>query len=183
MKVFINPGHAPGGDPDPGAVNGYNGLRECDVAARVGGLLEQYLNVAGVQVTNVVQDDSLRMVVDIANGSGADLFVSIHCNAAANPQANGTEVWHYYNSRKGRQLAECIQNQIVNALGTTDRGVKSAQPGANGLYVLTHTNAIAVLVELAFISNTDDCLLLQQNPDCFARAIARGITDYQLEVE
>lgn len=179
MKVFINPGHAPNGNPDPGAVNCYNGLRECDVAARVGGLLEQYLNAAGVQVTNVVQDDSLRMIVDIANASGADLFVSIHCNAAANPQANGTETWHYYNSRKGRQLAECIQNQIVNALNTTDRGIKGAQPGTNGLYVLTHTDAIAVLVELAFISNTDDCLLLQQNQDCFARAIARGITDYQ----
>lgn len=179
MKVFINPGHAPNGNPDPGAVNGYNRLRECDVAARVGGLLEQYLNAAGVQVTNVVQDDSLRMVVDIANGSGADLFVSIHCNAAVNSQVNGTEAWYFYNSKKGRLLAECIQSQIVNALGTTDRGVKGAQPEVNGLYVLTHTDAVAVLVELAFISNTDDCLLLQQNQDCFARAIARGITDYQ----
>lgn len=179
MKVFINPGHAPRGNPDPGAVNQYNGLRECDVAASVGSLLEQYLNAAGVEVTGVVQDDSLRMVVDIANASGADLFVSIHCNSAASPQANGTEVWHYYNSTRGKQFAQCIQEQIVNALNTTDRGVKGAQPGTNGLYVLTHTDAIAVLVELAFISNMEDNLLLQQNQDDFARAIARGITDFQ----
>ena len=30
MKVFVNPGHAPGGYPDPGAV-GPSGLRESDV--------------------------------------------------------------------------------------------------------------------------------------------------------
>lgn len=180
MKVFLNPGHAPGGNPDPGAVNQYNGLRECDVAANVCWLLEQYLNAAGVQVSNIVQDDSLQFIVDAANGSGADLFVSVHCNAAASTQANGTETWYYHASAKGKQLAECIQNQIVTALGTTDRGVKGAQPGVNGLYVLTNTDAVAVLVELAFISNTDDCLLLQQNQDDFARAIARGITDFQL---
>ena len=37
MKVFINPGHAPNGYPDPGAVS--NGVRECDVVANVGNLL------------------------------------------------------------------------------------------------------------------------------------------------
>lgn len=179
MKVFINPGHAPGGDPDPGAVNQYNGLRECDVAANVCNLLEQYLNAAGVQVVGNVQDDSLRFVVDTANSSGANLFVSVHCNSAANPSANGTETWYYHSSGNGRKLAECIQNQIVTALNTTDRGIKGAQPGVNGLYVLTNTDAIAVLVELAFISNMEDNLLLQQNQDCFARAIARGITDFQ----
>ncbi len=29
MKVFINPGHAPNGIPDLGAVSPINGLREC----------------------------------------------------------------------------------------------------------------------------------------------------------
>lgn len=38
MNVFINPGHAPNGNPDPGAVNGTTGLRECDVALAVGNL-------------------------------------------------------------------------------------------------------------------------------------------------
>ena len=36
MRVFINPGHAPNGNPDPGAVNANTGLRECDVALVVG---------------------------------------------------------------------------------------------------------------------------------------------------
>ena len=36
----------------------------------------------------------------------------------------------------------------------------------------------AVLVETAFISNTDDAKLLVDREDDFARAIARGITDF-----
>ncbi|MDR3348101.1 MAG: hypothetical protein LBO03_00610 [Acidaminococcales bacterium] len=40
-KVFINPGHAPGGNPDPGAV-GPTGLRESDVAAAGGFAVWQY---------------------------------------------------------------------------------------------------------------------------------------------
>lgn len=49
MKVFLNPGHAPNGNPDPGAVNGEAGLRECDVALAVGESAESYLNAAGVE--------------------------------------------------------------------------------------------------------------------------------------
>ncbi len=59
MKVFINPGHAPNGHPDPGAVNDNTGLRECDVALAVGDLVAHYLKTAGVGVTNVFQCDSL----------------------------------------------------------------------------------------------------------------------------
>jgi len=36
MKIVINPGHAPNGNPDPGAVNNNTGLRECDVALSIG---------------------------------------------------------------------------------------------------------------------------------------------------
>ena len=44
MKVFLNPGHAPNGNPDPGAVNEETGLRECDVALAVAKSAESYLN-------------------------------------------------------------------------------------------------------------------------------------------
>lgn len=57
MKVFLNPGHAPNGNPDPGAVNGETGLRECDVALAVGESAESYLNAAGVE-TELLQSDS-----------------------------------------------------------------------------------------------------------------------------
>ncbi|EHG21790.1 N-acetylmuramoyl-L-alanine amidase [Selenomonas infelix ATCC 43532] len=178
MKVFLNPGHAPNGNPDPGACG--CGLRECDVAKNVADLVAGYLAAAGVEVVGSLQSDSLHEVVSASNRADADVFISIHCNAC-NGSANGTEVWHYYGSGEGEKLADCIQNQIVDALGTVDRGVKGAKPGVNGLYVLNNTDAVAVLVELAFIDNESDAALLRDRQDEFARAIARGVTDYEAQ--
>ena len=178
MRVFLNPGHAPDGNPDPGAC-GY-GLRECDVAKSVVDLAAGYLSAAGVEVVGCLQSDSLREVVSASNRADTDVFISIHCNAC-NGMAQGTEVWHYYGSGAGKTLAQCIQNQIVTSLGTTDRGTKGAKPGVNGLYVLSNTDAVAVLVELAFIDHAGDAELLREQQDEFARAIARGVTDYEGE--
>ena len=178
MRVFLNSGHAPNGNPDPGAC-GY-GLRECDVAKNVADLAAGYLVAAGVEVVGCLQSDSLEEVVDSSNRSDADVFISIHCNAC-NGSANGTEVWYFYGSGAGKTLASCIQNQIVTSLGTTDRGTKGAKPGVNGLYVLSNTDAVAVLVELAFIDHAGDVQLLRSRQDEFARAIARGVTDYESE--
>ena len=178
MRVFLNPGHAPDGNPDPGAC-GY-GLRECDVAKNAADLVAGYLIAAGVEVVGCLQSDSLHEVVSASNNSDTDVFISIHCNAY-NGSANGTEVWYFYGSGAGETLANCIQNQIVTSLGTTDRGTKGAKPGVNGLYVLSNTDAVAVLVELAFIDHEGDAGLLRSRQDEFARAIARGVTDYEGE--
>jgi N-acetylmuramoyl-L-alanine amidase len=92
MKVFLNPGHAPDGYPDPGAVNSETGLRECDVALAVGKSAASYLNAAGVE-TELLQFNSLEEICEAANTSDADIFLSIHCNAAEAEEANGTETW------------------------------------------------------------------------------------------
>ena len=178
MKVFLNPGHAPNGNPDPGACG--CGLRECDIAKSIADLVAGYLSAAGVEVVGSLQSDSLHEVVSASNRADAEVFISIHCNACKG-SANGTEVWHFYGSGEGEKLADCIQNQIVDALGTVDRGVKGAKPGVNGLYVLSNTDAVAVLVELAFIDNESDAALLRERQDEFARAIARGVTDYEAQ--
>ncbi|MBR4696594.1 MAG: N-acetylmuramoyl-L-alanine amidase, partial [Selenomonadaceae bacterium] len=91
MKVFINPGHAPNGNPDPGAC-GF-GLRESDAAASIGSMVEERLKAAGVE-TYLLQSDALYSVPGVANDWGADLFVSIHCNAF-NGVAKGTETCIY----------------------------------------------------------------------------------------
>lgn len=182
MKVFLNPGHAPNGNPDPGAVNEETGLRECDVALAVAKSAESYLNAAGV-ATELLQSDSLYDICEAVNNSDANIFVSIHCNAAEAEAANGTETWACAGSYRGSMLANCIQSQLVNALDTTDCGVKIATPGVNGLYVLTNTAMPAVLVELAFITNPGDEEILANAQDAMARAVARGITDYEQTLE
>ncbi|MBU2701192.1 N-acetylmuramoyl-L-alanine amidase [Sporomusaceae bacterium BoRhaA] len=178
-KIFINQGHAPNGEPDPGAVNSVTGLRESDVAFSIGNLVSKYLKRIGYE-TQVMQSDSLEEICSAANNWSADLFISIHCNSAADDSAKGTECWACAGSDEGDKLANCIDAQIVNSIKTIDRGLKIATPHVNGLYVLTNTNMVACLVETAFISNADDEKLLSDSTmqDQFARAIARGVTDY-----
>lgn len=170
MKVFINPGHHV--TLDSGAVNPVTGDREVDIAIECAELVERYLLAAGVECT-VGQYNELYEICDASNAYEADLFVSIHCNACVSHQARGTET--YYTSYNGQRLANCIQSQIVRSLPTINRGAKNGN-----LYVLKHTEAVAVLVELAFIDNMEDLSLLKNSIDDFARAIARGVTDYQI---
>lgn len=166
MKIFINPGH---GGNDPGACG--NGLREVDVVLKIGRRVADYLRKVGYDV-KLEQIDGLEAICDACNDWHADLFVSIHCNAA-NGKAQGTETYHFYGSSAGRKLATAIHNQIVKSLPLVNRDVKQA-----GFFVLAQTDCPAALVETAFIDNPADARLLVDREDDFARAIARGITDY-----
>ena len=178
MKIFINPGHMPG--VDSGAVNETYGVTEADIVKEIGAGVQQYLNRVGYDCM-LVQSDNLcgespnyTNICASANGWRADLFLSIHCNAAAE-EAQGTETLVYSRDSEGAcALAECIQNQIVQSLSTVDRGVKERP----GLAVLRETDMPAVLVETAFITNEEDVQILMNQKDGFARAIARGVTDY-----
>ena len=171
MKIFINPGHDP--RIDSGAVNPNTGTRECDVVHKAGEMLADYLANAGC-IVKIMQDDDLGMVCDTSNEWGADLFVSLHCNASQGRNARGTETW--YKSFDGQRLANYIQSQIIRSTNTIDRGVKQS----DRLWVLRSTDAVAVLVEMAFIDNNDDLQLLNNDLDKIVRAIARGITDYEV---
>lgn len=175
-KVFINPGHCPG--IDPGAVNNALGITEADIVREIGTMVTDYLDNAGCEVM-LLQSDNLNYdgvgecVCEAANSWPADIFVSLHCNAF-NGQAQGTETCVYNLNGKSAKLGQCIQNQIVNSLGTVDRGLKER----TGLIVLNSTSMPAVLVEIAFIDNTQDAQTLINCKDAIARAIARGVTDY-----
>ena len=166
MKIFINPGH---GGTDPGACG--NGLKERDVVLKIGRHVAVCLKNVGYDV-KLEQIDGLQEICDASNSWGADLFVSIHCNAATGT-AKGTETHCCRGATAGRKLAEKINNQITSSLPIVNRGVKES-----GFYVLVNTNCPAVLVEMAFIDNPDDAKLLVDREDDFAKAIARGVTDY-----
>lgn len=172
MRIFINPGHCIGADP--GACN-LNGLQEAKVAMNVGKKVVDLLSAAGFDC-NIHQEDSLSGICVASDNWNADLFVSIHCNAA-NQIARGTETYHCEGSTEGKKLASAIHKRIIKAIPTDypywDRGVKSA-----GYYVLRHTAYIAVLVEMAFIDNDVDAALLVDHENDFAKAIADGVCDY-----
>lgn len=177
LKIFINPGHDK--DLDPGACA--NGLREVDIALAIGQEVKKIMEGIGYPC-ELLQSDNLNgetegkpNVCGTANTSGADVFVSIHCNSTANTSAKGTETLVYSTGGKAELLAKCIQSQIVNSLGMVDRGVKERPD----LCVLRETIMPAVLVETAFISNEEDAYKLQFRQYAFAAAISKGITDFE----
>ena len=184
MKVFINPGHAAGGNPDPGAVNLEENLRECDIALTVGSLAGKFLEKAGCRV-RLLQSHNLATespaypsVTGEANRWLADIFVSIHVNAGG---GRGAESFCYWKYGAGGRLASCIQRQLIDTLqpldkGYADRGVKERK----NLCVLRATYMPAALVELGFI-DSEDVWLLKEHQEDMARAVARGVTDYWQE--
>ena len=168
LRIFINPGHDM--DLDPGACA--NGIREVDIALAIGEKVKKTMEVIGYNLNG--ETKGKPNVCATANNSGADIFVSIHCNSAANSSAKGTETLVYaLDGGKSNILAKCIQAQIVNSLNMIDRGVK-ARPD---LCVLRETSMPAILVETAFISNQEDAYKLMYRIEEFANAISRGITD------
>ena len=193
MRVVIDPGHA-GRNVDPGAVNATTGLQEADVALSISRLVENYLSNVGyaVKLTRTeweqAETDDLSYRTALANDWAADIFISLHCNSAENPSAEGYEVWTSPGQTEGDRLATCIYGQIAAEFpdreGRTD--YSDGDPDKESrFYVLVHTDAPACLVEMAFISNDDEAALLSNITwqDRYARAIARGVTDYFAAME
>ena len=171
-RLYINEGHAPNGIPDPGAVHPYWGVKESDIVYSVGEMLANKLEGAGYEV-RTCQHDSLSYITEDANNWDADYFISLHCNSAYTDQAKGSEVYCYSMVGEGARLAQCIQNRLVGRLAMVNRGVKEAN-----FYVLRHTEMPAVLVEMGFINNNDDCEKLVNRTEDFAEAIFQGIIRY-----
>ena len=193
MKVVLDPGHA-GKTVDPGAVNSNTGLQEADITLIISRLVEKYLLAAGCEVKltrtswEEAQTDDLAFRTAVANEWEADVFLSLHCNSAANPEANGYEVWTSPGHTAGDRLATCIFQQLAvefpDRVGCVDYGDGDPDKESR-FYVLVHTDAPACLVEMAFISNDEEAALLA-NPvwqERYARAIARGVTDYAIALE
>lgn len=176
MKVCIDPGH---GGSQPGAV-GYYGTKEKDITLQVALQLRDVLKNAGVEVVmtrdsdkdvrTAKQPNELQARCDVANNSKADVFVSVHCNAADDRTAHGTETWYYPKDAKSKTLAQFIQTELVKQIGLRDRGVKQGN-----YYVTRYTKMPAVLVELAFISNPEEEVLLKNK--AFQKKCAVGIAN------
>ncbi len=92
FTIVLDAGH---GGTDPGKKVG--SVNEKDIALKVvqkvGTMLEKNpeINVVYTRTTDVFLE--LHERASIANKAKADLFVSVHCNAAANKSAKGNETW------------------------------------------------------------------------------------------
>jgi hypothetical protein len=173
MKVVISAGH---GKKIRGMSSEW--LDEVDEARKVTTAVGENLKEAGVDVVTYwddVSDDqqeNLKRICDFHNAQGShDLDVSVHFNAS-NGQGHGVEV--FYTSSAGHEYAEAICDAIAEASGLTNRGAKN-DDSIGGLYFLSHTNEVAVLIEVCFGDNETDCITYYDEFDSICEAIDRAI--------
>ena len=115
-RIVVDPGH---GGHDPGAV-GHSGLQEKDVVLSIGlKLREKLKEELGVDVVMTRSTDvfiPLEERTAIANKVNADLFVSIHANAAPNRNASGIETY-YLNLAKTEKVAQLAAKENGTSCG------------------------------------------------------------------
>jgi N-acetylmuramoyl-L-alanine amidase len=182
--VVLDPGHG-------GAANGaqYFGIKEKDINLKILYTLgKKYFNsdtsklkVYYTRVNDV--DMPLSDRAAFVKKVDADLFVSLHMNAAEGaPNARGSEVFYSVKNNspnsaglRSQNLAELLNTKLHTALGTNDRGVKTEN------YTVIYKNTVpAVLIELGFLSNKEDNALLTN--ETFQDKTAKTIYETLLEV-
>ncbi|MDD2273182.1 MAG: N-acetylmuramoyl-L-alanine amidase [Desulfuromonadaceae bacterium] len=114
-RIVVDPGH---GGHDPGAV-GASGIQEKDVVLAIGLRLSELLrDELGVDVVMTRSTDvfiPLEERTAIANKVGADLFLSVHANAAPNRNAAGIETY-YLNLAKTDKVAQLAAKENGTSL-------------------------------------------------------------------
>lgn len=183
MRIVLDPGH---GGADPGAVNPRLGLRESDLNLEYAMALAGVLRRAGHDVYLTRVRDVAIALADRATTSNVfspALFLSIHCNAARRIDAHGFEAW----TSPGQSAADEIATAILERIHREFPARELRQDWADGdpdrespFYVLKHTRAPAVLLELGFVSNDEEAAWLSDVATVgrYANAIGDGVLSW-----
>ncbi len=199
FTIVLDAGH---GGKDNGTQNTRLGVKEKSVALDIVVRLSTILKSNGYKILLTRKTDKFVELSDraeYANKSRANLFVSVHCNAASSKSVSGVETFAVTpqwmpstaSSRQTKSdnikvpgndsdnwsqlLSYYIQRSIRAATGSPDRGVKRAR-----FAVLKSTKMPATLIEVGFLSNTSECRRLATSSyrQKIAEAIASGIMTY-----
>ena len=173
VKVMIDAGH---GGHDPGALGSRS--KEKDNVLKVAKRLKVLLESHGHTVRLTRSTDvflSLSERARLANGWGADYFISLHDNSATSTTATGFETFIHNGPVQSKTVGfqNAIHAAIIKEIGIRDRGKKRAN-----FAVLRETRMPAVLVEYAFISNANDESVLINEVEKLAQLTADGIVNY-----
>lgn len=189
--VILDAGH---GGEDGGAV-GTDGTQEKDLNLALTLALGERLSELGCTVIYTRTDDRLlytaeenirgmRKISDLKNrckiaAEHKDaLFISIHMNTFGQAKYSGLQVYYSPVSEGSEQLARCIQTEVREEIQPENhRKIKKG----DDIYILEHTENVAVLIECGFLSNPEECKKLSekeyQKQLCFA--IACGMMKYE----
>ena len=198
--IVIDAGH---GGKDVGTQNTRLGLKEKDLTLDMALRLKRSLESHGYKVSLTRADNRFVKLEDrtlIANKLKADLFISLHLNAAANPRAYGIETFamplsshpptsrdktvagdkthHPANAKDPWNALVCyhVQNALCSHTGARDRGCKRAR-----FVVLKALNCPGILIEGGFLTHPTEGQRLGSATyrEKLVQAITKGVLGYQ----
>lgn len=159
--VIIDAGH---GGEDGGTIS-LGGTHESKINLEISLRLNDFLHFVGVETKMIRSDDvsvstegetiAQRKVSDIRNRVNAventqqALLVSIHQNHFSEEKYRGAQVF-YAATDGSKELAEALQHTLCTQVDPNNhRECKKAQD----IYLMSHVNCCAVLIECGFLSN------------------------------
>lgn len=174
-RIVLDPGHVKG--YNKGAVAGYyEGTAMFHYANR----LANKLRAAGVDVvvTREKVTDNPSLTARGKMAKGADLFVSLHSNAASATSAHGVTVFYSIKRSGDKTHAATLSKQLAGLIrgGTRDRGACTRKGGGDWDYYTVIQNAAKVkcphifLIEHGFHTHTTECAWLMQDANLEAMA-------------
>ena len=122
--------------------------------------------------------DDMHKRLEIANESGADLFISIHMNQFSAEKYRGAEVLYSDKFENSLLLAELIQAQLKEI--DPENQTRTVKKADGNIFLLKNAEIPAVLVECGFLSNQAEEKLLKSESyqKKLAVAIADGVEEY-----
>lgn len=185
--VVLDAGH---GGMDSGKV-AVNNVLEKDINLKIVYFLKAELEEQGIIVVLTRENEEglyqesdsnkkladMRKRCEIIEKSGCVLAVSIHQNSYHEESVSGPQVFYYITSVKGKEIAETIQNLLVEEL--QPKKTRTAKSNDN-YYLLKNVSCPIVIVECGFLSNWEEAerLRTEEYQKRIAKTIARGIVEY-----
>jgi len=184
--IIIDPGH---GGKDPGKV-GVTGTLEKNINLQIALILKSLLEAQDINVIMTRDEDKelttntdnrkisdMKERITLIQESNAVLVISIHQNSFSTPDVHGAQCFYRTASKEGKELATCIQKQVIASTNQTKiRPIKEN----NDYYLLKHSPLPTVIVECGFLSNPEEeqLLLTEEYQHKISWAIHLGILQY-----
>lgn len=184
--IMLDPGH---GGIDPGAACAVTSASlgaEKDINLSIATKVKELLEAEGATVVMTRSTDKWVCYTDRNNAvreRSPDMFISIHCDSSSTASATGTSAYYYraYSQPLAKAVHESLVSVYKNEIYKDNTSIKIDR-GANfyAFRVARVEECPAILIEYGFVSNTDECQVLQtaKNRDLLAAATVEGIKNY-----
>ncbi|GEP84065.1 N-acetylmuramoyl-L-alanine amidase [Staphylococcus piscifermentans] len=168
-KIVLDPGHG-GGDQGASSSTHFKSL-EKNYTLKTGQELKKLLEQEGAKVKMTRDKDEYVKLKD-RNLSG-DAFISLHNDALKSPDANGVTVYWFKKQQEG--LAEALSMSIQKKAILSPKGARQ-----ENYQVLRQSKIPAVLIELGYISNPTDEMMIRDelHRHIVEQAIVDGLRTY-----